>query len=107
MKNDNTSSSTSKKKTKKKVAKIKTVVDEKKTNEQDDAISKVAPSGDATSGDDELKDESSILKSFNVYELKCTKCKFKKKLRIIGKPRPHHLICRKCGSEMKIVKGPK
>lgn len=41
------------------------------------------------------------LSSLNTFKLTCKKCKYKRKLRITGDPRPHHLICKKCGSEMK------
>ena len=38
------------------------------------------------------------------YELKCPKCKFKKKIRTSGELKAHHKLCKKCGSEMKLLK---
>lgn len=43
---------------------------------------------------------------YATYYLRCplAKCKHSKKVKISGEPKPHHLLCRKCGGTMKITK---
>ena len=38
------------------------------------------------------------------YALACPACKYKKELRISGEPKPHQLLCKKCGGQMKASK---
>jgi hypothetical protein len=48
----------------------------------------------------------SVLKEIGLvkYTLACAACKFKKELRIAGEPKPHQLLCKKCGGQMKAIK---
>ncbi len=38
------------------------------------------------------------------YALACPACKYKKELLVAGEPRPHQLLCKKCGGQMKASK---
>ncbi|MFX0099721.1 MAG: hypothetical protein ACFFCS_09070 [Candidatus Hodarchaeota archaeon] len=52
----------------------------------------------------ELEDSKPSTLGLHKYELRCSKCKFKKTVRISGELKEHHKLCKKCGSEMKLVK---
>ncbi len=38
------------------------------------------------------------------FALACPTCKFKKELLVTGEPKPHQLLCKKCGGQMKASK---
>jgi hypothetical protein len=38
------------------------------------------------------------------YALACPACKYKKELLVAGEPKPHQLLCKKCGGQMKASK---
>jgi len=38
------------------------------------------------------------------YALTCPACKYKKELLVSGEPKPHQLLCKKCGGQMKASK---
>lgn len=69
--------------------------------------------GDVTTGDvvdapgiEAQAPRGSVLKDagFVMYSLACEKCKFKKDVKITGEPKPHHLLCKKCGASMKVTR---
>ncbi len=38
------------------------------------------------------------------FALSCPACKFKRELHVSGEPKPHQLLCKKCGGTMKASK---
>lgn len=58
----------------------------------------------AAAGDTKVEESKPIRPSLHKYELKCPKCKYKKKIRTPGELKEHHKLCKKCGSEMKVMK---
>ncbi|MHA1681567.1 MAG: hypothetical protein ACTSUE_11205 [Promethearchaeota archaeon] len=54
--------------------------------------------------DEDGGERVSYISSLNLFNLKCTKCSFKRKVRIAGEPKPYHLLCKKCGSKMKVTR---
>ena len=78
---------------------------------------KVSPKLDTQEGDDTSWDaeqapddnpsqRGSALKSAGLvkFSLACEKCKHKKDVMLAGEPKPQHLICKKCGSTMKLLR---
>ncbi|NMC04925.1 MAG: hypothetical protein GYA24_06925 [Candidatus Lokiarchaeota archaeon] len=52
------------------------------------------------------KPKESALKAMGMekFALACPACKYKKELLIAGEPKPHQLLCKKCGGQMKASK---
>ena len=52
----------------------------------------------------EMEESKPSVSELNQYNLKCSRCKFTRKLRVTGELKVHHKLCKKCGNEMKVLK---
>jgi hypothetical protein len=57
-------------------------------------------------GEEVTAPRESALKTMGLvkYALACPACKYKKELHVSGEPKPHQLLCKKCGGTMKAGK---